>query len=100
MGVRIQRPGEPGHPGGNRRTCVRTNHQGRRLTRVFNSTEAAQAYANQIEAHLKLGNIEAVFTPPSQAAGPAPTVADAVACTARWTARTGRATPTASMGTS
>ncbi len=66
MGVLIQPPGDPGHPGGNRRTYVRVNFRGHRKTRVFNSAKAAEAYAAQVEAHLKLGKVEEVFA--SQAA--------------------------------
>lgn len=66
MGVKVQRPGDPGHPGGNRRIYVRVNHGGHRKTRVFNSTKAAQDYASKVEAFLKLGEVEKVFTPPAQ----------------------------------
>ncbi len=53
MGVKLQRPGEPGHPGGNRKTYVRVNYQGLRRTRVFNSAKAAQDYADELEGLLK-----------------------------------------------
>ena len=53
MGVRIEKPGEPGHPGGNRRIYVRVNYQGRRRTRVFNTSKAADAYASKVESILK-----------------------------------------------
>ncbi len=71
MGVTIQRPGQPGHPGGNRRTSVRVNYQGRRKTRVFNTSKAAEAYAVKVESILKdaaLGKsdveVQGVFTKP------------------------------------
>lgn len=95
MGVKIQRPGDPGHPGGNRRIYVRVNYTPpgtkpkrdrqpgepepkTRLTRVFNTTKGAEAYASQVEAYLKLGNVAAVFTDPTPAAEPraVPTVAE------------------------
>ncbi len=75
MGVKLQRPGEPGHPGGNRRVYVRLNHRGQRRTRVFNSLAAARRYAEQVEALLKLNQAEAVFTdpaPPAEAPPPVP----------------------------
>ncbi len=53
MGVKIQKPGEPGHPGGNRRIYVRVNYRGRRKTRVFNTKQAAEAYASTVESILK-----------------------------------------------
>ncbi len=65
MGVKLQRPGESGHPGGNRRIFVRVNHRGKRKTRVFNTTKAAEAYASQVEAWLKIGEAEKVFAPPA-----------------------------------
>jgi len=80
MGVKIQKPGEPGHPGGNRRTYVRVNYQGHRRTRVFNSSKAAQEYAGQVEAMLKLGKVDEVFTDPAPLA-PTPTFAEAAE---RW----------------
>ncbi len=81
MGVKIQKPGEPGHPGGNRRTYVRVNHGGHRKTRVFNSGKAAEAYATQDEAWLKLGKEEDVFAVQASPAEeppvpPAPTFAE------------------------
>ncbi len=81
MGVKLQRPGEPGHPGGNRRIYVRVNHRGQRKTRVFNTTKGAEAYAAQVEAYLKLGKAADVFAGPTPAAEPVsvPTFADAVA---------------------
>lgn len=84
MGVKIQRPGDPGHPGGNRRIYVRVNYQSHRKTRVFNSSKGAQEYASQVEALLKLGKVEELFTDsaPSPAA-PAPTFAEAAE---RWLA--------------
>ncbi len=45
MGVKIQKPGDPGHPGGNGRTYVRGNHAGRRKTRTFNTAKGAESYA-------------------------------------------------------
>ncbi|MBI4574544.1 MAG: site-specific integrase [candidate division NC10 bacterium] len=82
MGVKIQRPGEPGHPGGNRRLYVRVNYQGHRLTRVFNSFKGAEGYASQVEAMLKLGKVDDVFTDPAPAAAlPVPTFKDAAE---RW----------------
>ncbi len=79
MGVKVQRPGEPGHPGGTRRVYVRINHQGHRKTRVFNSSKAAQEYAAQVEAMLKLGQVEGIFTAlaPEAPPPPAPTFAEA-----------------------
>src|SRR5574341_1151162 len=65
MGVKIERPGDPGHPGGNRRTYVRINYQGHRKTRVFNSKDAAEKYAAHVEALLVLGKPEGVFTDPT-----------------------------------
>ncbi len=75
MGVKVQRPGDPGHPGGNRRTYVRVNYRGHRKTRVFNSKDAAERYAATVEALLKLGKVEDVFAEPAPAP-PAPTFAD------------------------
>jgi integrase len=78
MGVKIQRPGEPGHPGGNRRIYVRVNHGGHRKTRVFNSTKAAEKYAETVEYLLKHGKPEEVFREPAPAAAPpAPTFKEA-----------------------
>ncbi len=79
MGVKVQRPGDPGHPGGNRRIYVRVNYQGHRKTRVFNATKAAQDYAAQVEAMLKLGQVEGIFTAlaPEAPPPPAPTFAEA-----------------------
>ncbi len=90
MGVKIQRPGEPGHPGGNRRLYVRVNYRGYRKTRVFNSTKAAEEYAAQVEAMLKLGQVEGVFTDtgPDAPAVPSPTFAEAAE---RWLAVDGAA---------
>jgi integrase len=85
MGVKIQRPGEPGHPGGNRRLYVRVNYRGHRKTRTFNSTKGAEEYAAQVEAMLKLGQVADVFTDPGPDA-PAvlsPTFAEA---SERWLA--------------
>jgi len=65
MGVKIQKPGDTGHPGGNRRVYVRVNYRGHRKTRVFNSARAADTYASQVEAWLKIGKIEEVFTDPA-----------------------------------
>ncbi len=82
MGVRIQKPGEPGHPGGNRRIYVRVNFKGHRKTRVFNSGKAAEEYAATVEYLLKHGKPEEVFTDPTPApAPPAPTFREA---TDRW----------------
>jgi len=72
MGVKLQKPGDPGHPGGNRRTYVRVNHQGHRKTRMFNSSKAAQAYAETVEYHLKHGEPERIFTAPEPPAAPPP----------------------------
>ncbi len=85
MGVKIQKPGEPGHPGGNRRIYVRVNHQGHRKTRVFNSTKGAQEYAAQVEAMLKLGKVADVFTDPAPPppVPPAPTFQEIAS---RWLA--------------
>ncbi len=82
MGVKIQKPSDPGHPGGNRRIYVRVNHQGHRKTRVFNSSKAAESYASQVEALLKLGKVGDVFAAPVApvAPPPAPTFAEA----AQW----------------
>lgn len=89
MGVRIQRPGDPGHPGGNRRIYVRANHGGHRKTRIFNSTKAAQDYAATVEAMLKLGRVADVLTDPTpEAPAPAPTFAEAAE---RWLAVDGGA---------
>ncbi len=87
MGVKIQKPGEPGHPGGNRRIYVRVNHGGHRKTRVFNSSKGAERYATDVEALLKLGKVEGVFTDPTPAA-PAPTFKEAAE---RWWAVDGTA---------
>ena len=76
MGVKIQKPGEPGHPGGNRRIYVRVNHGGHRKTRVFNSSKGAERYATDVEALLKLGKVADVFTDPTPAA-PVPTFQEA-----------------------
>jgi integrase len=80
MGVKIQKPGEPGHPGGNRRIYVRVNYGGHRKTRVFNSSKGAERYATDVEALLKLGKVEDVFTDPEPQA-PALTFKEAVE---RW----------------
>ncbi len=73
MGVKIQRPGDPGHPGGNRRIYVRVNHKGHRKSRVFNSTKSAERYAEEVEYLLKHNKTEDVFTSPTPVA-PLPTV--------------------------
>ena len=85
MGVTLQKPGDPGHPGGNRRTYVRVNFKGRRKTRVFNSSKAAQAYADTVEYHLKHGEPERIFMAPEPPAAPptAPTFAEVAE---RWLA--------------
>lgn len=75
MGVKIQKPGEPGHPGGTRRIYVRVNYGGRRKTRVFNSSKAAERYAEDVEHSLKHGEADRVFTDPAPTA-PAPTFAE------------------------
>lgn len=83
MGVKIQRPGDPGHPGGNRRVYVRVNYQGHRKTRIFNTTKAAERYAEEVEYLLKHGKAPDVFrgsSPPLEPP-PAPTFADV---TERW----------------
>ncbi len=80
MGVKIQKPGEPGHPGGNRRIYVRVNYRGHRKTRVFNSTKGAERYATDVEALLKLGKVDEVFTDPA----PAPTVPTFREAAERW----------------
>jgi len=82
MGVKIQKPGEPGHPGGNRRIYVRVNHKGWRRTRVFNSSKAAENYAATVEYLLKHGKLEDVFTAPPPPAT-SPTFAEAAD---RWLA--------------
>ena len=74
MGVKIQRPGDPGHPGRNRRVYVRVNYRGHRKTRVFNSTKAAENYAATVEALLKLGKVVDVFTAPAPPPEPTPAV--------------------------
>jgi hypothetical protein len=89
MGVKIQKPGEPGHPGGNRRVYVRVNYGGHRKTRVFNGAKAAERYATDVEALLKLGRVDEVFTDPAPAAAlPAPTFKEAAE---RWLAVDGAA---------
>jgi len=89
MGVKIQRPGEPGHPGGNRRTYVRVNYGGHRRTRVFNSSKGAERYAADVEALLKLGKVDDVFMEPTPAPDvPAPTFQEAAE---RWLAVDGEA---------
>jgi len=80
MGVKIQRPGEPGHPGGNRRTYVRVNYCGHRKTRVFNSSKAAENYAATVEFCLKHGDPAQVFRPPA----PAPQVPTFAEAAERW----------------
>jgi integrase len=87
MGVKIQKPGEPGHPGGNRRIYVRVNYGGHRKTRVFNTSKGAQEYATQVEAMLKLGKADEVFREPAPRA-PAPTFKEAAE---RWLAVDGAA---------
>jgi integrase len=72
MGVKIQRPGEPGHPGSSRRIYVRVNYKGLRRTRVFNSTKGAERYATDVEAMLKLGKVDDVFTEPEPPVSPDP----------------------------
>ncbi len=77
MGVKIQKPGEPGHPGGNRRIYVRVNYGGHRKTRVFNSTKGAERYATDVEAMLKLGKAADVFSEQAQdLAAPVPKVSE------------------------
>lgn len=85
MGVKIQKPGDPGHPGGNRRIYVRVNYRGRRKTRVFNSSKAAETYAETVEYHLKHGEPERIFTEPEPPLPPppAPTFAEVAE---RWLA--------------
>lgn len=85
MGVRVQRPGDPGHPGGNRRIYVRVNYRGHRKTRVFNSSKAAQDYAATVEAMLKLGKAEDMFAAPAPPPEPQPAVTFAEAAE-RWMA--------------
>ncbi len=80
MGVKLQKPGDPGHPGGNRRTYVRIDFKGHRKTRVFNSSKGAERYATDVEALLKLGKVDDVFTDPTPEA-PAPTFKEAAE---RW----------------
>lgn len=87
MGVKIQRPGEPGHPGGNRRIYVRIDFKGHRKTRVFNSAKGAEKYAADVEAHLKLGKVDEVFTDPAPVAS-APTFKETAE---RWWAVDGTA---------
>lgn len=82
MGVKIQKPGESGHPGGNRRIYVRVNYLNHRKTRVFNSSKAAQDYADAVEYHLKHGEVDRVFSNPKpEPAAPAPTFKEA---SERW----------------
>jgi integrase len=85
MGVKIQKPGEPGHPGGNRRIYVRVNYRGHRKTRMFNGAKAAERYATDVEALLKLGRVDEVFTNPAPES-PAPTFTEAAE---RWWALDG-----------
>jgi integrase len=68
---------------------VRVNYQGHRKTRMFNSTKAAEKYAEHVEALLKLGKVEGVFAAPmSEApADPGPTFAEVVE---RWWAVDGQ----------
>lgn len=61
MGVRIQRPGEPGHPGGNRKIYVRVDYRGHRKTRTFTTKKGSDDYAATVEALLTLGKVEDVF---------------------------------------
>jgi integrase len=82
MGVKIQKPGDPGHPGGNRRIYVRVNYQGHRKTGTFNSTKAAERYAADMEYLLRQGKPEEVFTEPApSSAAPVPTFKEAAE---RW----------------
>ena len=83
MGVKMEKPGDSGHPGGNRRIYVRVNYQGQRKTRVFNTTKAAEGYAIKVESILKdaalgknEGEVQGVFARPAPKpkAVPAPTV--------------------------
>ncbi len=59
------------------------NHKGHRKTRVFNSSKAAETYAVQVEARLKLGKVDEVFTShaPDAPSPPIPTFAEAAE---RW----------------
>lgn len=85
MGVVVQRPGDPGHPGGSRRIYVRVNYKGHRKTRVFNSAKAAENYATTVEALLKLGKVEDVFSVHAPPPEPSPAVTFAQAAE-RWLA--------------
>jgi len=93
MGVKIQKPGDPGHPGGTRRIYVRVNFKGHRRTRVFNSSKAAENYAATVEYHLKHGDPEKVFssTQPAALAAPAPIFQEAAE---RWLSVDGAALKT------
>ncbi len=83
MGVKVQRVGDPGHPGGTRKVYVRVNFGGRRKTRVFNSSKAAEDYAGTIEALLKLGRMDDVFAAPAPPPEVPPVVTFAAAAD-RW----------------
>jgi integrase len=72
MGVRIQRPGEPGHPGGNRKIYVRVDYQGHRKTRTFTTKKGSEDYAATVEALLTLGKTEDVFAEPTPPPPPTP----------------------------
>ncbi len=82
MGVKIQKPGEPGHPGGNRRVYVRVNYLNHRKTRVFNGAKAAERYAFDVEYLLSNGKTGDVFTDPTPTT-PVPTFKEAAD---RWLA--------------
>ena len=67
---------------------VRVNHQGHRKTRTFNSAKAAEEYASTVEALLKLGQVEGIFTEPITEEAPVVTFAKAAE---RWWALDGAA---------
>ncbi len=97
MGVKIQKPGEPGHPGGNRRIYVRVNYLNHRKTRTFNSTKAAERYAFDVEYLLSNGKVEGVFTDPAPSATvPVPTFKEAAE---RWLAVDGATLKAATLDT-
>ncbi len=99
MGVRIQKPGDPGHPGGNRRIYVRVNDGGHRKTRVFNSSKAAESYAAQVEAWLKIGDAGKVFARAVPDPAPAPVVPTVAEAVPQWQETEGAAGKLSTRGT-
>ena len=100
MGVKLQKPGDPGHPGGNRRIYVRVNYGGDRKTRVFTTQKAAEAYQSTVESILRdaeLGKVDtkSIFAtrPPVSPKTPVVTFAQAAE---RWWAH---ASPKMKAGT-